>query len=227
MTKTYKIILLLFTCIFLTTYTPKNLNITNKKENDFFKIKKIIVTNNQKIKENIIISRLEHIYKKNIIFITSKDILTHILHLDYLDRVEVKKKYPNTLILKIYETIPIAILYKEKEKYILDSSSNLIVLDKSVDYEKLPKVFGQGGERDFINFQNELNSRKFPNNKIKSYYYFKIDRWDLKLTNGQIIKFPPEKRKQAIQQSVELLNRDDFKKYKVIDLRINGKIVVE
>jgi len=227
MNKTYKIILLLFTCIFLTTYTPKNLNIINKKENGFFKIKKIIVTNNQRIKENIIITRLEHIYKKNIIFITSKDILTHILHLDYLDRIEVKKKYPNTLILKIYETKPIAVLYKEKEKYILDSSSNLIVLDKNLDYEKLPKVFGQGGERDFINFQNELNSSKFPNNKIKSYYYFQIDRWDLKLVNGQIIKFPSEKRKQAIQQSVELLNREDFKKYKVIDLRINGKIVVE
>jgi len=45
--------------------------------------------------------------------------------------------------------------------------------------------------------------------------------------NEQIIKFPAEKREEAIQQSVELLNRKDFKKYKVIDLRIDGKIVVE
>jgi len=42
MTKTYKIIILLFTFIFLTTYTPKNLNIKNKEENNFFKIKKIL-----------------------------------------------------------------------------------------------------------------------------------------------------------------------------------------
>ena len=63
--------------------------------------------------------------------------------------------------------------------------------------------------------------------KIKSYYYFQINRWDLKLLNEQIIKFPAEKREEAIQQSVELLNRKDFKKYKVIDLRINDKVVVE
>ena len=227
MTKTYKIIILLFTFIFLTTYAPKNLNIIDKEENGFFKIKKIKVTNNHKIKENIIIKKLNHIYNKNIIFLTNKDILTYLLNLDYLERVEVKKKYPNTLVLKIYETTPMAILYKKKEKYVLDSLSNLIVLDKSLDEKKLPKVFGQRAESDFINFFNQLSSNKFPKNRIKSYYYFQINRWDLKLANDQIIKFPSEKRKEAIQQSVELLNREDFKKYKVIDLRINGKIVVE
>ena len=227
MTKTYKIIILLFTFIFLTTYAPKNLNIIDKEENGFFKIKKIKVTNNHKIKENIIIKKLNHIYNKNIIFLTNKDILTYLLNLDYLERVEVKKKYPNTLVLKIYETTPMAILYKKKGKYVLDSLSNLIVLDKSLDEKKLPKVFGQRAESDFINFFNQLSSNKFPKNRIKSYYYFQINRWDLKLANDQIIKFPSEKRKEAIQQSVELLNREDFKKYKVIDLRINDKIIVE
>ena len=45
--------------------------------------------------------------------------------------------------------------------------------------------------------------------------------------NFFLFKFPSEKRDEAIQQSVELLNRENFKKYKVIDLRIDGKIVVE
>ena len=60
-----------------------------------------------------------------------------------------------------------------------------------------------------------------------SFYYFQIDRWDLQLLNNQIIKFPVDKTAEAIQQSVELLDREDFGNYKVIDLRIPGKIVVE
>ena len=47
------------------------------------------------------------------------------------------------------------------------------------------------------------------------------------MENKQLIKFPSTKRDLAIKQSVELLNRKDFNDYKVIDLRIHGKIVVE
>ena len=45
--------------------------------------------------------------------------------------------------------------------------------------------------------------------------------------NEQVIKFPPVKITEAIQQSVELLNRKDFENYSSIDLRIDGKIIVE
>ena len=227
MTKTYKIIILLFTFIFLTTYTSKNLNIKNKEENNFFKIKKIEVANNHRIKESIVFRRLKHIYNKNIIFLTNKDILTNLLDLDYLEKIELKKKYPDTIVIKIYETEPLAILYRGEDKYILDTLSNLIATVGNLEEKKLPKVFGLEAERDFINFFNELSTNKFPKNRIKSYTYFQINRWDLKLINDQIIKFPSEKRKEAIQQSVELLDNENFKKYKVIDLRINGKIVVE
>ena len=227
MTKTYKIIILLFAFIFLTTYTPKNFNIKNKEKNNFFKIKKIEVTNNYRIKESTIFKRLNHIYNKNIIFLSNNDILKFLLNLDYFESIEVKKKYPNTIVIKVYETEPVAILYRGKEKYILDTLSNLIALEENLDEKKLPKVFGLKAESDFINFFNQLSFNKFPKNKIKSYSYFQINRWDLELINDQIIKFPSEKRDEAIQQSVELLEREDFKKYKVIDLRIDGKIVVE
>ena len=227
MTKTYKIIILLFTFIFLTTYTPKNFNIKNKEKNNFFKIKKIEVTNNYRIKESTIFKRLNHIYNKNIIFLSNNDILKFLLNLDYFGRIEVKKKYPHTIVIKIYETEPLAILYRGKEQYILDSLSNLIALEKDLEEKKLPKVFGLKAESDFINFFNQLITNKFPKNRIKSYYYFQINRWDLKLLNEQIIKFPADKMFEAIHQSIDLLQREDFKNYNIIDLRAHGKVVVE
>ena len=79
----------------------------------------------------------------------------------------------------------------------------------------------------FLEFYQKLNFYQFPIAKIKNFYFFKIGRWDLELINNQIIKMPPTKLNEAISQSVRLLNRKDFKKYNIIDLRINGRIITQ
>ena len=127
----------------------------------------------------------------------------------------------------MYETKPIAILFKKNHKYLLDSSSNLITFNENTLIGDFPSVFGDGAEQNFINFYNQLENNNFPKRRVKSFYYFQIGRWDLQLLNDQIIKFPTNKIANAIQQSVELLTRKDFENYNVIDLRIHGRIVVE
>ena len=109
----------------------------------------------------------------------------------------------------------------------MDSSSNVIAFNQNQFSDDFPNVFGDKAENEFINFFNKLENYNFPKKRVKNYYYFQIDRWDLQLFNEQIIKFPQDKIEEAIQQSVELLNRKDFNNYNVIDLRIHGKIVVE
>ena len=49
----------------------------------------------------------------------------------------------------------------------------------------------------------------------------------MQLTNTKIIKFPHNNIEEAIKKSIELLDRKDFEKYNIIDLRIDGKIIVE
>ena len=119
------------------------------------------------------------------------------------------------------------ILHKKGIKYLLDSSSNLILFSEKKFYGNLPNIIGDGGEKNFINFFKQLKVKNFPIDKIKNYYYFKINRWDLELQNNKIIKLPSNKVENAIQQSIELFNREDFKDYNIIDLRVYGKIVVE
>ena len=78
-----------------------------------------------------------------------------------------------------------------------------------------------------MNFFNQLENNHFPNRKIKNFYYFQIGRWDLQLLNDKIIKFPHNNVDDAIKKSIELLNRKDFENYNIIDLRVDGKIIVE
>ena len=227
MKKLYKIVTLLALFILLTTYSPSELNIFPKKKNIFFRIQNIEVINNHLINKDVIVKKLLKIYEKNILFVKRSDIERPLKTIDFLDRIEVKKKYPSTIIIKVYETKPVAILFKKNEKYLLDNLSNLVPLNKKIVVDDFPNVFGEGAEHEFMNFFDQLKNNDFPKRRVKNFYYFQIGRWDLQLLNNQIIKFPPNKIKEAIQQSVALLNREDFNNYNIIDLRIHGKIIVK
>ena len=227
MKKFYRIVLLLALFIFLTTYTPSGLNVFPKKTNLFFEIQNIEIVNNHIINKEEIDKKLANIYGKNILFIKRNDLEKPLKSIDFLEKIEVKKKYPNTVIIKVYETKPIAIIFKKSKKYLLDSSSNLITFKESMFIDDFPSVFGEGAEKNFVNFFNKLENNNFPKQRVKNYYYFQIGRWDIQLLDGQIIKFPSNKTTKAIRQSIELLNRKDFKNYNIIDLRIQGKVVVE
>ena len=226
MKKLYRIILLLLIFSFLTTYSPKEINVLPNKS-FFFKIENIEIINNYLISTNTIDEKMNKIYGKNILFIKRKDIQSLLSSIDFLKKIEVRKKYPDTIIIKVYETKPVAVLYKKDQKYLLDSSSNLISFNTNTLLKNLPSVFGEGAEKNFINFFKKLENNNFATKRIKNFYYFQIGRWDIQLLNDQKIKLPSNKTTKAIQQIIELLDREDFKKYNVIDLRINDKIIVE
>ncbi len=227
MKKTYRITLLLILLIFFSTFNPAQFNLAIKKQDNLFKIQNIEVQNNLLIESNEIKKRLKTIYKKNIFFISKNDIAEPISEIDFLEKVEVKKKYPDTIIIKVFETKPVAIIYKNKVKLLIDSSSNLISHENIVVFGQLPSVFGENADKNFIFFLNKLRQNSFPTEKINNFFYFQAGRWDIQFHNNKIIKFPQNNIDEAIIKAVELLNREDFKNYNTIDLRVGGKIIVE
>ena len=118
-------------------------------------------------------------------------------------------------------------MFKDQVKYLLDSSSNLVSFKENMTFNHLPTIFGVGAENNFIYFFNQLKNNNFPDEEIKNFYYFQIGRWDLQLVNNKIIKLPYNSIDAAIKKSIELLDRKDFENYNVIDLRIDGKIIVD
>ena len=227
MKKFYRICLLIIVLIFLSTYNPNKFESNLKEKNTFFKIEKIIISNNLLVNKDDILLKLNNIYGKNIFLIERENIEESLQNVNFLKKIEVKKKYPNTIKVKIFETKPIGILFKDKTQYLIDSSSNLIEIKKKMNFGGLPNIIGNGAEKDIVNFFNQLEINKFPTYDIKNFYYFKIGRWDLELSDSRVIKLPHNVGSYVIKKTIDLLNRKDFKNYKVIDLRIDGKIIVE
>ena len=227
MKKFYRAFLLIIALIFLSTYNPSKFDANLKNDNIFFKIQKIIISNNLLVDRNEVLSKLNQVYGKNIFLIKRKDIEESLQKINFLKKIEVKKKYPDTITIKIFETKPLGILFKDKTQYLLDSSLNLIEIDKNIDFAELPNIIGDDAENNIVNFLDQLKTNKFSTNNIKNFYYFKIGRWDLELLDDRIIKLPYNVSSNVIKKANELLNRKDFQNYKIIDLRIDGKIIVE
>ena len=223
----YRIFILLITFLLLTTFNPGEINFFPNKSKNYFSINKIEITNNQLISKNDINEKLKHVYKKNILFIDKKQIVEPLITIDFLGKIKVKKKYPNTILITVYETIPIGLLYKINNKYFLDSLSHLYNYEEGKFSNFLPHIIGENSEKEFMNLYSKLKKLNFPIEKIKNYYYFQIDRWDLEFLKGQLIKLPAEKVNKAIEKSIEIINQKEFENYKVIDLRIDGKIITE
>ncbi len=227
MKKLYKIILLLLVFIFISTFNPAQINTVVKKKYDFFKIKEIKIVNNFLISKQKIEEKIKVIYGKNIFFISKDDINKSVENIDFLNNISVKKKYPNTIIIKVFETKPIAILFKNKEKYFIDNLGKLIVFKDDINLNNLPNIVGDMAEEKFLFFLNQLKNNNFPVEEIENFYYFQIGRWDIKLLNNKIIKFPNNEVDKAIIKAISLIDREDFTSYKIIDLRLNGKVIVE
>ena len=228
MNKLYKIFFLFILLIFLTTYTPKKFDIISQKEiGGFFNIQKIEITDNYLVSDQKIKSHLKNLYGQNIFFVKYKSSKEIINKIDLINKIEIKKKYPDTIKVKIYEESPIAILNKKNKKFIVMESSKLIPFTETKPFKNLPTVFGEESEIHLVDFLKNLQNAEFPIARIKNFYFFKIGRWDIQLKNDQIIKFPFKNVIESINQSIKLMYRKDFTKYKIIDLRISGKIITE
>ena len=100
-----KILIALILLIILSTYKPQKLFLSSK-----FKIEQIKIENNSILKERDIKKNLAHLYEKNIFIIDNQNILNILKKNTFIESFEIKKIYPNKIIIKIYEKKPIAIL---------------------------------------------------------------------------------------------------------------------
>ena len=87
-----------------------------------------------------------------------------------MDSFEIKKIYPNKIIIKIFEKKPVAILQNKRKKYYFTDKGEVIKFLELKKYNDLPIVFGD--KVSFSIFYENLKKMNFPTNKIKSFYFF-------------------------------------------------------
>ena len=221
-----KILFYIFVLLSLSTINFFKLDKTINKQT-FFSINKIEITGTNKIDKNKILKKLDFLYGKNI-FIFNRIEINNVLNKNNLIKeFKITKYYPNKIKIQLKEPIFVALIVKKQKKFFLTDNQKLVLFNEKFNEKLLPTIYGVNGEKFFKNFYNKLKKNNFNLEMIKSYYFFQINRWDLTLNDGLLIKFPEKELDEAIILAKKLIKDSNFKNIKIIDLRIKGRIITQ
>ena len=206
--------------LFSTFITQKKITI-NK-----FKIQDIKIENNEIIEEQELTKDLSFLYDKNIIFLNSDELKRKIKKKSFIKKIEIKKIYPNKLVVKVFEKEPIAIFIdKNKKKSYLGKKIDLIEFKEIFKYKHLPVV--KGNKKSFKILYNHLTKIDFPIMHVSSFDYLNTNRWDIQMKDKKILKLPSKDYTQVLKNFMTIKNNSNFEKYKIFDYRLNNQLILK
>ena len=207
--------------ILFSTFISQNKFTTNK-----FGIKEIKIENNEILDDQELIKIFSFLYNKNIIFLSSYELKKNIDQNSFIEKIEIKKIFPDKLVIKVFEKKPIAILVDEdQKKYYLGKKTDLIEYRNIMKYESLPIV--EGELKSFKKLFNNLIKINFPTEEILSYRLFKLNRWNIEMTDKKILKLPEKNYTESLINFINIKNKTNFEKYKIFDYRLNNQLILK
>jgi len=214
-----RLIIALFLLILFTTINSQQRFIVSH-----FDLKTIEIENNFLLKDNDIKNLLISFYNKNLLLLNNNEVKKALMQNSLIESFNIKKKYPNTLKVKIFEKKPIAVLFDKKNKFYLSEKIDLIEFRNLPSYQTLPYVLGN--KDDFKIFYNNLKKINFPLNEVKKYTLYETGRWDLETKDNQVIKLPSKNYLKNLKNFLDLKSKNDFGKYKLFDYRISKQLIL-
>ena len=211
---------------FLTLSTLFNQRLIIIFENNFLLKNISIQVGNLEIEKKVRSSSY-YLLNKNILFISKKELQKNLKSLKFLENINVKKKYPSTIIIDAKKTELIAETYLNQKKYFIGSNGNLILSDSISNNSNLPSIFGKFNIKNYLNLKNELKKSGMDNNKIIKYFFHKSKRWDLIYENNIIIQLPNKNLVNALNLFNDFKKKNLIKPNSTIDLRINNRITIK
>ena len=217
-----KIYFLIFIFFIFTTYNTKY---EKESFSIIFPIKEILIQNNIVTNPLELKSDLSFMINSSLLFLNDKKILAIIKKSEFISSIQLKKKYPNTLKIEIFEETPVAIQITNKKKFYITKDNKKINFIYLKIYENLPLIFGK--YKNFDLFYDDLEKNNFKINEIKAFYYFEVGRWDIILKNEKIIKFPDKNYLDILPKINLMLDDNNFSKYKIFDFRVKNQLILQ
>ena len=219
--KKNKIIIYLLFLFILSTTSAKFMNDQKKLS---LSISKINITGLSEKKNSEILNNLNSLLFTSISIISEDEIRNILEKHNIIQEFNIKKIYPSTLNIEIKPTELIARV-SNNSQYPVGANGKLIE-DKSND-ELLPYIFGEFNSDDFLSFKKNIEKSMFSFSNLKELSFFPSGRWNILIDKDVLIKLPQEHIIASLNLSKKLINNDNFKNYKFIDLRIKNHLITK
>jgi len=219
--KKNKIIIYLLFLFILSTTSAKLINDQNTPSSS---ISKINIEGLSERKNLEILSNLNSFLYKSIFFISKDEIRKILDKHNIIQEFSIKKIYPSILNIEIKPTKFIARV-SNNSQYLVGANGKLIE-DKS-NNELLPYIFGEFNSHDFLSFKQNIEKSIFSFSNLKELFFFPSGRWDILTDKDILIKLPRESIIVSLNLSKKLIDNDNFKDNKFIDLRVKNHLVIK
>jgi len=187
-------------------------------------IKKIKIIGLEETEMQDLSNNFELLNLKNIFFLNKFEIVKNIESNKLVENYSVFKRYPSSLEVRIDKTKFLANIYKDGKSFVLGSNGKLIqTINRN---NNLPNIFGDYDKASFFNLLKFIKKSNFKLSDIKDLYFFKSGRWDIKTDQNVIIKLPRKNLEESLNLSLAVLNDNEFKDIKILDLRQEKQVIV-
>ncbi len=205
----------------LSTFSP---SFQNREIGFLFNIKNIEIENNKILNSKEIILELQEVKGNSLLFLDKEPIKTALSRFDFISNFQIKKIYPQTIRIRIFEEDLVAIYFDEKNKFYISEKGKLMNYIELDNYKNLPILFG--GKKGFSNFFKDLKKINFPIKKVQSFHYYKIGRWDITLEKQIVLKLPKNNYLDSLENFLSINEKTNFEKYKIFDYRIKDQLIL-
>ena len=214
-----KILFYIFLIIFLSTFNNKYFLKIGLKPIDEITV---IGLNEREMQD--LLSNLELHNLKNIFFLNKFELEEKLKANKLIENYTVFKRYPSSIEIRVSKTKFLANVFKDGKTFVLGSNGKLISsIDKN---NNLPNIFGDYDKASFFNLLQSIKKSKFELSRVKNLYFFKSGRWDIETSQNVIIKLPKENLEASLNLSLDVLNNNEFKNIKILDIRQDNQVIV-
>ena len=156
--------------------------------------------------------------EQNFFSLDVRQVKQQLEQLALIKKVQVKKVWPDTLLVKFKEDIPVAVWNNDS---LLNPQGEELLLPGSFAQSRLPKLFGPEQKteqvmRQFQRFQSRLSG---VDAVMVSLSLNPVGSWQVELENGWTVRLGRQQLEQRLERLIELLKILPQEKVAVVDLR--------
>ena len=218
--KKNKIVLYLLLLLILSTTSGK---FTENQNSFSSKINQINIEGLSNIDNSKIFNELNHLIYVSILLVSKEEIHKVIDKYNIIEEYSIKKIYPSTININIKSTKFVARLSSSDQ---LVGANGKLVKDE-YNSEILPYLFGEFNSKNFLNFKKNITKSKFTFTKFKTLYFFPSNRWDILTNDNILIKLPQKNISRSLDLAHKIINSNNLKNKKLIDLRVNNHLIIK
>lgn len=156
---------------------------------------------------------------------------------DWVQKAEVRRIYPNQLEIDIVERVPYAIWQRDGDFYVIDKTGAAFTSIEPRDVKGLMLITGAGAQEKVFDLVNHMEVHAGLKSKIVAAGRIGKRRWNLYLTNGVKVLLPEDDKghdgqKDGLAKGLDRFTRFsksldlDNKAVASVDFRFEGRVIV-